>query len=545
MPLAAAVPSGYCIQCDGRSPSLPERRRDGVSVPDVLPLRAAVGVSSHPAHSDIAAVSDPARTLTSEPDRLPHFVGGAFCDSASDAWIDDVNPSDAHDVIARIPEGTPDDVRAAVRAAADALPRWRALTGPVRAEHLYKWAEAITARAEELAQAMAREVGKPIGESRGEVARCGMILRYYAGEAVRDIGDVIPAQASGALQYTLREPLGVVALITPWNFPLAIPLWKAGPALAFGNTVVLKPAEASSRMAVLLAQTAATAGLPPGVFNVLLGAGPVVATALLREPAVRAVSFTGSGAVGRIVAGIAVDRNIRFQTEMGGKNVAVVLHDADLTQAAVLTAAGAMRYAGQKCTATSRVVVDKRVEDAFLRELRREIESLPLGTVTDVATALGPVISARSRDSIRRVLSESQADVVYEGRVPATDAYARGFYLPPTVVRGVAADSVLAQQELFGPVLASFTADDLPHALSLANGTSYGLSASLFTRDLRSALTYIAHIDAGLVRVNGDTTGVDPHAPFGGIKGSSSGSREQGSAAREFYTEIKTVQVNP
>ncbi len=491
------------------------------------------------------AVSTPAHILTPAPARLSHFVGGAFCESASGAWIDDLNPSDEHDVVALIPEGTPDDVRAAAQAAADALPRWRALTGPARAEHLYKWADAIAARAEELAQAMAREVGKPIGESRGEVARCGMILRYYAGEAVREIGDIIPAQAPGALQYSLREPVGVVALITPWNFPLAIPLWKTAPALAFGNTVVLKPAEAASRSAILLAETAATAGIPAGVFNVLLGAGPIVAPALLREPAVRAVSFTGSGAVGRIVAGIAVKRNIRFQTEMGGKNVVIVLHDADLRQAAVLTAAGAMRYAGQKCTATSRVVIDKRVEDAFLGELRREIEALPLGLVTESATALGPVISARSRDSIGRILSDSHAEIVYQGAVPAGDAYARGFYVPPTVVRGVAADAVLAQQELFGPVLATFTADDLTHALALANGTSYGLSASLFTRDLRSALTYISHIDAGLVRVNGDTTGVDPHAPFGGIKGSSSGSREQGSAAREFYTEIKTVQVNP
>ncbi len=486
-----------------------------------------------------------ARSLTSAHDRLLHYVGGAFHESESDGWIASVNPSDETDIVGYVPEGTADDVRAAVKAASDALPRWRALPGPARAEHLTKWAEAIATRGEELAQQMAREVGKPIGESRGEVARCGMILRYYAGEAVREMGDVIPAQSPGALQFTLREPLGVVALITPWNFPLAIPLWKAAPALAFGNTVVLKPAEASSRMAVLLAETAEKAGLPAGVFNVLLGAGPVVAEPLLREPAVRAVSFTGSGAVGKLVAAIAVDRNIRFQTEMGGKNVAIVLHDADLRQAAVLTAAGAMRYAGQKCTATSRVVVDARVEDAFMNELRRELDALPIGPVTDAATALGPVISARSRDSIHRALRESNAEVVYQGRIPTDDAYACGFFVAPTVVRGVGPDAAIAQQELFGPVLASFAADDLAHALALANGTLYGLSASLFTRDLRSALTYIPQIEAGLVRVNGDTTGVDPHAPFGGIKGSSSGSREQGSAAREFYTEIKTVQVNP
>jgi aldehyde dehydrogenase (NAD+) len=479
------------------------------------------------------------------PARLSHFIGGAWRESADGPWHPDVNPSDADDVLAQVPEGTEDDARAAVAAAAAALGPWRALPGPARAEHLYRWGTAIADRGEELAQAMAREVGKPIAEARGEVARCGALLRYYAGEAVRAIGSVIPAQAAGALQFTLHEPLGVVALITPWNFPLAIPLWKAAPALAFGNTVVLKPAEASSRMATLLAETAAAAGLPSGVFNVLLGTGAVVAPAMLRCADVRAVSFTGSGGVGKQVAALAAERNIRYQTEMGGKNVAIVLPDADLRQAATLIAGGAMRYAGQKCTATSRVVVDKRVEGAFLDELRLQVEALPLGPVTDAGAAVGPVISERSRDGVRRVLDESDAEVVFAGRVPEGAAFSRGYFLPPTVVRNVAADSALAQEELFGPVLASFVADDVEHAIELANGTPYGLSAALFTRDLRSALTYVAKVRAGLVRVNGDTTGVDPHAPFGGMKASSSGSREQGPAAREFYTEIKTVQVNP
>lgn len=479
------------------------------------------------------------------PARLEHFIGGAWAASATDVWHPDVNPSDPGDVVAHVPEGTGDDAAAAAAAAADALPPWRALPGPTRAEHLYRWAAVIADGAEELARQMAREVGKPIGEARGEVARCVVILRYYAGEAVREMGEVIPAQAPGALQFTLREPLGVVALITPWNFPLAIPLWKAAPALAFGNTVVLKPAEASSHLATLLARTAADAGLPPGVFNVLLGTGGVVAPALLREPSVRGVSFTGSGPVGRQVAELAAARNIRYQTEMGGKNVAIVLPDADLRQAAALTAAGAMRYAGQKCTATSRVVVDSRVEPAFLDELRRAVESLPLGPVTDAAAAVGPVISERSRDGVRRVLDEARAEVVFAATMPKDGDFARGFFLPPTVVRDVPVDSALAQQELFGPVLASFVAEDLEQAIEIANSTPYGLSASLFTRDLRSALTYVRRIEAGLVRVNGDTTGVDPHAPFGGMKGSSSGSREQGPAAREFYTEVKTVQVNP
>ena len=477
--------------------------------------------------------------------RLSHYIGGAWRESEAERWHPDVNPSDTADIVAHVPEGEPDDARAAAAAAASALPAWRALTGPARAEHLFTWAGAIAARADDLARAMTREVGKPIAEARGEVSRCVTILRYYAGEAVREIGEVIPAQAPGALQFTLREPLGAVALITPWNFPLAIPLWKAAPALAFGNTVVLKPAEAASHMATLLGETASAAGLPPGVFNVVLGSGALLGPVLLEADEIRAVSFTGSGRIGAAVAATAARRNIRYQTEMGGKNVAIVLADADLKQAATLTAAGAMRYAGQKCTATSRVVVAKEVEDRFLDELRQQVERLPLGPVTDAGAAIGPVISADSRDGVRRVVDEARAAVVFAGRIPEGPDFDRGFFLPPVVFRDVAADSALAQEELFGPVLASFVAEDLDHAIDLANGTPFGLSASLFTRDLRSALSYVRRIEAGLVRVNGDTTGVDPHAPFGGTKGSSSGSREQGPAARDFYTEIKTVQVNP
>jgi aldehyde dehydrogenase (NAD+) len=483
--------------------------------------------------------------MTGAVPRLRHFIGGTWTESRGDRWIHDVNPSDSTDVIAHVPAGVADDVASAVNAASHALDGWRSLSGPARAEHLYKWAAVIGERQEALAQIVTREVGKPIGEARGEVARCVMILRYYAGEAVRSNGELIPAQSAGALQFTLREPLGVVALITPWNFPIAIPVWKAAPALAFGNTVVLKPAEASSQVAVALAESAAAAGMAAGSFNVVLGSGAAIGRDLIGADAVRGVSFTGSGAVGAQVAAQAAQRNIRYQTEMGGKNVVIVMPDADIRQAATLTAAGAMRYAGQKCTATSRVVVTKEVEEQFLAELRRQVESLPLGPVTEATAAVGPVISERSRDSIRDVLSALDTEPFYCASVPDSAEFQRGYWVAPTVIRNVSADSELARKELFGPVLAEFTADDLDHAVALANDTQYGLSASLFTRDLRAALRYIDRIHVGLVRVNGDTTGVDPHAPFGGMKGSSSGSREQGPAAREFYTEIKTVQVNP
>lgn len=473
---------------------------------------------------------------------LLSFIGGKFQPTAGEL-IDDINPSDASDIVGRLPLGNADDVAAAVRAASEALPAWRDLAGPVRAEYLYRWAGVINARAEELAQAMVREVGKPVAEARGEIGRCSIILRYYAGECVRPIGEVIPAQAAGTMQFTLREPLGVVALITPWNFPAAIPLWKGAPALAFGNTVVLKPAEQSSHMAMLLAETARDADLPAGVFNVLLGTGTTVGEALIRSPEVRGVSFTGSTAVGASVASICCERNIRYQTEMGGKNVAIVLADADLDVAARLIAGGAMRYAGQKCTATSRVIVASEVEEALLARLREQIAGLPIGPVTDAASAVGPMITAGARDRVREALRTSGAELLCGGEAPDDPRFVAGYFLSPTLVRGVAPDAPMAQDELFGPVLASFPVDSLEEAVTLANNTRYGLSAALFTRDLSSAFAYIRRIHAGLVRVNGDTTGVDPHAPFGGVKASSSGSREQGPAAREFYTEIKTVQV--
>ena len=434
-------------------------------------------------------------------DILPLFGGGAFHPAQSTAVRERHNPSRPEELVVRAPIGNAADVAAAVAAASDAWPAWRNTSGPVRADALYCWGEAIAARSDELARAIVREVGKPIGEARGEVGRAVVILRYYAGEAVRDIGEVIPAQAADALQFTLRDPLGPVALVTPWNFPLAIPLWKAAPALAFGNTVVLKPSELSSGVAHLLAETALTAALPAGIFNVVHGEG--------------------------------------------GKNVVIVTPDGDLDRAAALTAAGAMRYAGQKCTATSRVIVDRRVEADFLARLEQAVAALPLGPVDEPAGAVGPLITAEARSRIEGTLREAPAEVLFGGRLPTDGAFAQGHWFAPRAVRLTGADHPLALRELFGPVLGVLTADDTDHAITLANDTPFGLSASIFTRDLRSALDYVSRIEVGLVRVNGDTTGVDPHAPFGGTKSSSSGSREQGRAAREFYTETRTVQIHP
>lgn len=466
--------------------------------------------------------------------KLRSYIGGHFEESVGEVQ-QSVDPSHPSSVVASFGEGSEEQVSRAVEAADDAFAQWRKTTGSARAEFLHRWASVIADKSSELADATAREVGKPISEARGEAARCVALLRYFAGEALREVGEVIPALTAGSLQFSLRQPVGVCALITPWNFPLAIPIWKAAPALAFGNTVVLKPAEASSYVGHLLAETAMEAGLPSGVFNVLIGTGPRVGEPLLRHPATRAMSFTGSQKVGLKLAALAAERNIKFQGEMGGKNAAIVLPDADLDQAAVLIAAGAFRYAGQKCTATSRLIVHRSVAGPLLTKIREQMAVFQLDPVTDPKCAIGPLISAASRDRTMEALGS------HAPSLPDLE----GFFLPPTLVEGVAPGDRIAQEELFAPVLAVLEVGSLDEALDAANSTPFGLSAAVFTKDISNALSYVDRIDAGMVRVNGDTTGVDPHAPFGGMRGSSTHSREQGPAAREFYTETKTVQINP
>ncbi len=474
---------------------------------------------------------------------LSHLIAGNTHKSHGTATHERHNPSDRRELLHLAAIGDAADVAAAVDAATNAFAAWRRTTGPARAELLHKWGEAIAARHEELAQAIAREVGKPIGEARGEVSRAVVICRYYAGEAVRDIGAVIPAQAGDTMQYTLHDPVGPVALITPWNFPAAIPLWKAAPALAFGNTVVLKPSEHASGIATMLAECAVNAGLPPGTFNVVLGDGGTGA-ALVEHPGIRAISFTGSGAVGaRIQAGAAA-RNIRCQAEMGGKNVVIVTARGNLERAAQLTAAGAFRYAGQKCTATSRVIVESGVMEPFLSHLDAAMKQLSLGPVTEPDAAIGPLITEAARQRVESAIGAAGLTPALRSAIPDGPEWAHGNWIAPQLFRLDDATNPLAREELFGPVLVALEARDLPHAIALANDSRYGLSASCFTSDLHEAWQYIREIEVGLVRVNGDTTGVDPHAPFGGVKGSSSGSREQGPAAREFYTEIRTVQIH-
>lgn len=477
---------------------------------------------------------------------LSHYIAGEWITPNDEAWNPDINPSNANEVLAHVPQGQPEVVDRAVEAAQTGFAAWRAKTGTEKAELFHKAANTLAARRQELGTLVAQEVGKPIGEAVQEVDRGVMILRYFGSEAVHPIGQVIPAQKSGSLQFSLRQPLGPVAVISPWNFPIAIPLWKIAPAVAYGNTVIWKPAEVASLTASSLAEVFAEAGFPAGVVNLVLGKGSTIGNRLIQHTALKAITFTGSNNVGMGIAEVAARHNIKYQLEMGGKNAVIVLDDAEIVQAAKLTAAGAMRYAGQKCTATSRAIVAASVADHFIEQLKTEIATLPVALATDSQSAVGPLIT---HDALENVASYAEIGartgrVVLGGKRPEQEALKHGFFFEPTVIADVAPDAQVAQEEVFGPLLVVHTAKSVEEAIAIANSTKFGLSVSLFTHDINTALEYIQEIDCGMVRINGDTTGVDPHAPFGGMRSSSSHSREQGTAAVEFFTETKTVQIN-
>ena len=474
---------------------------------------------------------------------MMNYIGGSWTPAQSGATFERRNPADTRDLVGEYADSEAADVAAAIAAAKAALPAWRRLSPDARAQFLYKAADILARRKEEVAAALTREEGKTLMESGGETGRGVVLLRYYAGEGLRVGGDVIPSVNPNSLFFTERVPLGVVGLITPWNFPVAIPLWKAAPALVYGNTVILKPSELAPHTAHLLAEVFAEAGFPAGVFNLLQGRGAAGA-ALSSAEGVNGISFTGSVATGKKVALACVERGGKYQLEMGGKNPVIVLPDCDLEQAATLTVQGAMRSAGEKCTATSRAVVVESVADAFTARVVEKVKALKLGPGTDKDAYLGPVITGDAKDKILGYLAKAKdegAELLCGGGVPDGEIFANGHYLTPTVFGGVTPTMTIAQEEVFGPVLTILRVPDFDTALTVANDIAYGLSASLFTSDLGNALRFAREIDAGLVRVNGETAGVEPQAPFGGMKGSSSFSREQGQAAKDFYTQVKTV----
>ena len=450
-----------------------------------------------------------------------------------------VNPHDPADVVGEWEPAGGRQVDAAVAAAADAAAAWRETPAPDRSRALTAAASQMEARAGDLTTLTVREVGKPVAEARAEVARGVAILRYYAQLCLLPDGETLPAAGRDGLLMSRRRPVGVAGLITPWNFPVAIPLWKAAPALAYGNAVLLKPASAAAAVAIMLAETL-NPHLPEGIFQVLPG-GADTATALLADGRVSAVSFTGSDAVGHAVTRTVTARGGKVQAEMGGQNPSVVLADADLGAAARTIAYAAMGYAGQKCTATSRVIVEDGVYGDFTARLAAAVDDLHVTDPADPATLVGPVISAEARDSALAAVGASGGRVLTGG----TALDGPGFYLAPTLVELAEPAGPLATEEVFAPVAAVLRARSADEAITIANGVRYGLVASVFTSDLARALRYTARLQAGMIRVNAPTSGVDFHAPFGGAKDSSYGPREQGLAARDFFTESQTILIMP
>jgi aldehyde dehydrogenase (NAD+) len=456
------------------------------------------------------------------------------------ATLTSTSPQQPGDVVAEFADSDRAGVEHAFAAARRAAPGWASGSALARADALTDAAATVAANAGELTALIVREVGKPVGEAAGEVARAVGILRYHAQCALDPDGETYPQAAGGnGLLMSRRRPRGVAGLVTPWNFPIAIPLWKAAPALAYGNAVVLKPAPAATAVALRVAELL-NGHLPEGVFSVVTG-GAEAGTALVEQADV--VSFTGSVAVGQQVAKAAAARGVGFQAEMGGQNASIILPDADLASAASMVAGAAMGYAGQKCTATSRVIV---VGDPapFTGALVAAVESLGRGDPAQQGIAVGPVISDEARARVIEAAGEVGAAggmVATGGKAPDGD----GWFVLPTVVTGVGPDARVAQEEVFGPISVVLRAADADEAAAIANGVPYGLVTSVFTRDLDRALDLVAALDTGMVRVNQPTAGVDFHAPFGGEKQSSAGPREQGKYARELYTSVRTVSIAP
>lgn len=481
------------------------------------------------------------------PDRsarsLRHLVAGEWRTGDGGELLD-ISPARPRETVAVGQLAQDHDLDQAVTAARDVFPRWAATPHHVRARLLDGAADILDARAEEWGGELSWEEGKTRAEGVGEVRRAAEILRYHAGEASRPVGEVFASPRPGERIHVIHRPVGVVAVVTPFDFPVAIPAWKIAPALSHGNTVVWKPASLVPLLAVRLAEALVEAGLPEGVLSLLIGGGSLGGR-LVEHPGVDAVTFTGSTSVGRSLTAACGRLARPVQTETGGKNAAVVLADADLDLAVGEVLTGAFRSAGQKCTATSRLVVQEPVADEVLAVLVERASALRVGDPLEEDTEMGPVVSLQARDEIQGAVDagvERPGAGLLTGGRPYDDDRMTGAYLRPTVVE-LAGDDPLWREELFGPVLAVRRARDAQEAFHLADDCESGLSAAVFTDDLRAVAAATEQVDVGVLHINSETSGADPHVPFGGAKQSAYGPREQGRAAREFFTRTRTVYV--
>ncbi|WP_037208364.1 aldehyde dehydrogenase family protein [Rhodococcus opacus] len=456
------------------------------------------------------------------------------------------DPANLKEETGTFAEGESHHVQEAYTAAAAAAPGWAAVPPGQRGAILARAAELLEARVEEAARRLTADMGKAIRDARGEVRRSVAVLRYFANEVSQPMGETYPGSSVDTFLMTVEEPAGVVCVITPWNFPLAIPAFKLSPALAFGNTVVWKPAEAASGSAVLLTEILMEAGVPPGVLNMITGNGRALSPALTGDPRLSALTFTGSNSVGLRLRQAVADRNVKVQLELGGKNPAIVLSDADVDDAATQISRGAMLSTGQRCTATSRVYVQRDVAQRFCRRLVEEVERLTVGDPYQETTDIGPLASVEQCDTVGGYLklAHDEGATLLTGRARYEDRDGDGSCLvTPTVLTGVSSDSRLMREEIFGPVVVVTAVDDYEDALTAANDSVFGLSAAIFTSHIGTAMDFIRRSRSGLVHINRETAGIEPHVPFGGLKASSSMSRELGKSARQFFTNSKTVYL--
>jgi aldehyde dehydrogenase (NAD+) len=469
-----------------------------------------------------------------------NFIAGEWV--VGTASSPNINPSDTADVIGEYALADSAAVDQAVTAARQAFSKWAYSTPQQRFDALDFIGTQILARKTELGDLLAREEGKTLPEAVGEVARAGQIFKFFAGEALRVGGEILPSVRPGIGVEMTREPVGVVALIAPWNFPIAIPAWKIAPAIAYGNCVVFKPAELVPGSSWALAEIISQSGLPAGVFNLVMGRGREVGQHMVEHPQVDAISFTGSVATGRSIAETAFKRMAKFQLEMGGKNPLIVLDDANLEQAVEVAVQGSFYSTGQRCTASSRIIVTAGIHDAFVARLAERTRTLTVGDARDPKTQIGPVVDARQMEQDERYIAlgkQEGARLVTGGERLSLGK--QGFFLSPALFTDCDNNMRICREEIFGPVAAVVRADNYEQALEFANDTEFGLSAGICTTSLKHATHFKRHAQAGMVMVNAPTAGVDYHVPFGGRKGSSYGPREQGSYAAEFYTSVKTA----
>ena len=475
-----------------------------------------------------------------------NFINGQWVPACTQRTFQNINPANTDDVVGEFQASGPDDVAAAFAAAGRAQPAWAALPAPRRGEYLFKAAEILESGLASAAADMTREEGKTLPEATGEVKRAINILRYFGGEGSRQFSHQIPSERDNVFCFTMRKPLGVVALITPWNFPSAIPAWKMAPALVAGNTVVLKPASLAPLSALRLVEALERAGLPAGVLNYVTGGGGAVGDAILEHDSLKAISFTGSCEVGNRLYDKATRRRLRVQLEMGGKNPTIVLADANLDFAAATLVNAAFFSTGQKCTACSRAIVERAVYEPFLEKLVAKTRALKVGNGIEAGIDIGPAVDESQLNTDLEYIATATregAQLLCGGKRLTGGAYEKGFFVEPTIFGGVTPTMRIAQEEVFGPVLAVMAAENFDDAMRLANGVRFGLSAAIISNDISRVHQFINRIEAGLITVNLPTAGVEYQLPFGGTKESSFGMREQGPLALDFYTESRTVYM--